>query len=46
MDMLLDYSDMVNPLLKTNGSGAGGGGGGGGETEGQILLEGSYSVTE
>ena len=29
MDMLLDYSDMVNPLLKTNGSGAGGGGGGG-----------------
>ena len=28
MDMLLDYSDMVNPLLKTNGSGAGGGGGG------------------
>ena len=27
MDMLLDYSDMVNPLLKTNGSGAGGGGG-------------------
>ena len=42
MDMLLDYSDMVNPLLKTNGSG----GGGEGETEGQILLEGSYSVTE
>ena len=41
MDMLLDYSDMVNPLLKTNGSG-----GGEGETEGQILLEGSYSVTE
>ena len=30
MDMLLDYSDMVNPLLKTNGSGGGGGGGGGG----------------
>ena len=43
MDMLLDYSDMVNPLLKTNGSGAGGGEG---ETEGQIVLEGSYSVTE
>ena len=29
MDMLLDYSDMVNPLLKTNGSGGGWGGGGG-----------------